>query len=360
VELMHRTSLTKIVRLFTLAGGLAALALWWVLGPFTRDAVWWPSVVPVGIQLPLALFGGVWLQYRDTDQEREAMRQTFGYYLPKSVVSQISGRRRSMTHGNRVVYGSCLTTDVSKYTTLAESMDPAQLGRLLNDYFAEVFVPVERSGGIVVDVVGDAMVALWIATSSNAAVRRSACEAAIEIRAAVDRFNRAPRADRPALDTRFGLHCGDVMVGNVGASRHYEYRAVGDLINTASRLEGLNKVLGTRMLASTTTLEDLEGLQTRALGVFRLAGKANDVSVVELRGLEAVATSDDKRLCAQFEAALMHYAVGRWDAAVAAFSAILADWPTDGPARFYLDRCAELAANPPGEGWQSAITIVSK
>lgn len=345
---------------FAAAAGLAALGLWWVLGPFSRDAVWWPSVVPVGVQLPLALFGGVWLQYRDTKDEREAMRRAFGYYLPKSVVNQLSGQRRSMTQGNRVVYGSCLTTDVSKYTTLAEHMDPAQLGRLLNDYFGEVFVPVERSGGIVVDVVGDAMVALWIATSSNAAVRRSACEAALEIRAAVDRFNRAPTTDRPALETRFGLHCGDVMVGNVGASSHYEYRAVGDLINTASRLEGLNKVLGTRMLASAATLDNLDGMRTRALGAFRLAGKTNDVSVVELRGLEAAATLDDKRLCAQFEAALAHYAAGRWDAAGREFGAILAEWPADGPSRFYLERCAGLLANPPGEGWHAAITIVTK
>lgn len=265
-----------------------------------------------------------------------------------------------MTQGNRVVYGSCLTTDVSRYTTLAEGMDPAQLGRLLNAYFAELFVPVERSGGIVVDVVGDAMVALWIATTSNAAVRRSACEAALEIQTAVDRFNRAPTAERPALETRFGVHCGDVMVGNVGASSHYEYRAVGDLINTASRLEGLNKLLGTRMLASAATLDNLEGMCTRALGAFRLAGKANDVSVVELRGIEAAATPDDKRLCTQFEAALAHYVAGRWDTAGAEFGAILAEWPADGPSRFYLERCVGLLASPPGEGWHAAISIVTK
>lgn len=345
---------------FAVTAGLAALWMWWVLGRFTRDAVWWPSVVPIGIQLPLALFGGVWMHYRDTKHEREAMRQTFGYYLPKSVVNQLAGRGGSMTQGNRVVYGSCLATDVSKYTTLAESMDPAQLGRLLNDYFAEMFVPVERSGGIVVDVVGDAMVALWTATTPEAAVRRNACHAALEIMAAVDRFNNAPTTERPALDTRFGLNCGDVMVGNVGASSHYEYRAVGDLINTASRLEGLNKVLGTRLLASAATLEGLDGLQTRALGSFRLAGKANEVKVVELIGLEAASSPDDKRLCVQFEAALAHYLAGRWGDAAAEFSAILAEWGADGPSSFYLDRCADLLANPPGEGWHAAVTVSTK
>lgn len=345
-----------------LAGVAALAALWlrWVFECFSTDAAWWPSVVPIGVQLPLALFGGVWLNYRDTRDARESMRRTFGYYLPRHVVDRLAGHRSSMTDDNRVVYGSCLTTDVGSYTTLAESMDPAQLGRLLNDYFAQVFVPVERGGGIVVDVVGDAMVALWTATASNADVRRSACEAALEIRAAVERFNRSATGGRPALETRFGLHCGDVMLGNVGASTHYEYRAVGDLINTASRLEGLNKVLGTQMLASADTVAGLDALHTRALGSFRLAGKARELAVVELRGLDAAATPDDKRLCAQFEAALTHYAARRFDAAVAAFGAVLADWPADGPARYYRDRCSDLLAKPPGPKWRAAITVATK
>jgi len=345
---------------FALAAGLAALWMWWVFDRFALDAVWWPFVVPLGVQLPLALFAGVWLHYRETRQDREAIRQAVGYYLPKSVVNQLVGRRGSMTQGNRVVYGSCLATDVSRYTTLAEGMDPAQLGQLLNEYFAELFVPVERSGGIVVDVVGDAMVALWTATAPDAAVRRSACAAALEIAAAVDRFNRAATAQRPALDTRFGLHCGGVMVGNVGASGHYEYRAVGDLINTASRLEGLNKLLGTRVLASSAMLEGVEGLQVRALGRFRLAGKTQDLEVVELLGAAADSSDDDKRRCVRFEAALASYLAGHWDAAAAAFGAIAAEWPADAPARFYRDRCEALRAQPPAAGWQAAVTVSSK
>jgi adenylate cyclase len=339
---------------------LTAILGWWVLARFTQDVAWWPSVVPIGVQLPLALFCGVWMHYRATKLEREEMRQTFGYYLPRSVVNQLAGRTGSMTQANRIVYGSCLATDVGKYTTLAESMDPARLGRLLNDYYAEMFVPVERSGGIVVDVVGDAMVALWTATSSTVAVRRSACEAALQIVAAVDRFNQASSPDRPALDTRFGLHSGDVMIGNVGASQHYEYRAVGDLINTASRLEGLNKVLGTRLLASTAAIAGLDGLQVRPLGAFRLAGKANEVAVVELLGSEATASPADRRRCAQFAGALATYGAGRWEEAAAEFGSILAEWPDDGPSRFYRDRCVGLIASPPGEGWSPTVTISTK
>lgn len=343
-----------------LAAGLVALWTWWVFARFSRDAQWWPFVVVAAIEFPLAVFAGVWMHYRATARDREAMRQAVGYYLPKSVVKQLAGRGGSMTQGNRVVYGSCLATDVNQYTKLAEGMDPARLGRLLNEYFAELFVPVERSGGIVVDVVGDAMVALWTAAAPDAAVRRSACAAALQIAAGVDRFNRDAAPQRPVFDTRFGLHCGEAMIGNVGASGHYEYRAVGDLVNTASRLEGLNKLLGTRLLASAAMLEGVEGLQTRALGRFRLAGKTLDVEVVELLGTAADCADDDRQRYARFEAALSSYLAGDWGAATAAFGAIVARWPGDGPSRFYRDRCESLLANPPGADWQAAVTVATK
>ena len=341
------------------AGALALLWLWLVLDRFTQQAWWWPSIVPVGVQLPLALFAGVWLHDRQTQRERESIRRAFGYYLPSSFVDQLAHNNGSMTHGNRVAFGSCLSSDVSKYTTLAEQMDPASLARLLNEYYAELFVPVERTGGVVVDVVGDAMVAIWIATDSNEQVRRSACVAALQIVAALDRFNRAPK-DRPTLETRFGLDCGELLIGNVGASQHYEYRAVGDSINTASRLQGLNKVLGTRLLASAATVEGLDGLLTRPLGSFRLAGKARDVPVVELIAFEASAAAADQALCRRFSQAIDHYAAGQWPEATDAFAQILSEWPADGPSLFYRQRCEALRADPPGAGWDPCIPVDAK
>jgi adenylate cyclase len=258
-----------------------------------------------------------------------------------------------------VVFGCCLSTDISKYTTLAEHMDPGQLAQLLNEYFAQLFVPVERSGGVVVDVVGDAMVAIWTAPSFNSEVRRNACEAALDIVAAVDRFNDAPQG-RVSLPTRFGLHCGDILVGNVGASHHYEYRAVGDIVNTASRLQGLNKALGTRLLASAATVEGLDGLATRPLGSFLLAGKDTPLQVVELLGLQTNISLAQRRLCELFSGALMNYRSGQWRDAADQFAQILSERPGDGPSRFYLARCTELLQSPPDAIWNSTIAIELK
>ena len=263
-----------------LAAGYAAVAQ----HSFAEAALWLPLMTPVALQAPAALFAGVWLNFRDTKREREAIKHAFGFFLPRSVVDQLARNLGPLPDANRVVFGACLATDVEKYTTLAETTEPARLGELMNDYYAELFVPVERSSGVIADVVGDSMMAVWVRSAKGPDVRRSACLAALEIAAAVERFN-AAGSGRPALPTRFGLTSGEMLFGTVGASGHYEYRAVGDIVNTASRIQGLNKVLGTRLLASEETVRGLDDIVARPLGSFLLVGKAKPVSIVELLGL---------------------------------------------------------------------------
>ena len=317
----------------------AAFYLAYAYRQFSVDAVLWPTIVPVAVQMPIAFLVGVWLHYVVTHRERLAVQRALGYYVPKPLAEQFAHDADALST-SRVVYGSCLATDVSQYVSIAEHLDPAQLGRLLNDYFAQLFVPVERSGGTVMDVVGDAMIAVWSAPEADVDVRRRACTAALTIVAAVDRFNaRAPGA--PMLPTRFGLHSGPLLMGNVGASTHYEYRAMGDTVNTASRLEALNKKLGTRLLASAATLESLDEFARRRLGIFLLAGKDASIEIFELldAGRAEPALSDAH---ARFAEALAHYESARFDVAMRAFEALLVDRPEDGPTRFYLERCRSL------------------
>jgi adenylate cyclase len=338
---------------------LGALYLGWVIDRFTQASWCWPTVVPVGMQIPMALFASLGFRLGGMRQEREAIRQAFGHFLPGSVVDQLAQGLGPVTQGNRVVYGSCLATDAANYTALAEQMDPARLAELMNDYFAQLFVPVERSGGVVVDVVGDAMVAIWVAPSSSAALRRNACEAALEIVQAVERFS-LPLPDRPGLPTRLALHAGDMLVGNIGASRHYEYRAVGDIVNTASRLQGLNKVLGTRLLATSVTVQGLDDLVVRRLGSFVLAGKAAALTVVELMGRQGQASAACRLLCQRFEVALACHDAGDWSGAAEQFASLLQAAPDDGPSRFYLDRCHALMQAPMPATWHPTIVIDTK
>lgn len=349
--------LVRPVRALATVAALAAVFLWCVYRQFAGEAVWWPSIIPIGVQVPMALFAGVWLNYRDTRREREAVKRAFGQFLPGSVVEQLARNVGPITARNRVVYGACLATDADKYTTLAEQTEPGKLGELMNEYYADLFVPIEHTGGVVIDVVGDAMVAIWAGALSDAELRISACNSALEI---VEVLDRASAEGRSVLPTRLGLHAGEMLIGSFGASRHYEYRAVGDIVNTASRIQGLNKTLGTRLLASQATFDGLDQFRTRPLGSFLLAGKLTAVSIVELLGRKDAVDDRLGKLCESFGRALDAYRVGRLREAIDGFEQVLRSEPADGPARFYLERCERLVSSNLAGEWTPTIRIDAK
>lgn len=323
---------------------------------FVDAYAWWPSIVPVGVQMPLALFAGLWLNDRDSQRDRESIKHAFGQFLPSTVVDQLARNVGPITTGNRVVFGACLSTDAERYTTLAEETEPGALGALMNRYYAKLFVPVERSGGVIIDVVGDAMVAIWAGAKSDAGLRANACLAALEISAALDQAG-SRAATGHLLPTRLGLHAGQMLIGTVGASHHFEYRAVGDIVNTASRIQGLNKVLGTRLLASAAAVDGLDQFATRELGSFLLAGKSTPVSIIEIVGRKEDVDPRQAGLCRAFSDALDLFRSGRLRESADGFAEILRTTPDDGPACFYSAHCERLAQESPDPKWTPMIRI---
>ena len=135
---------------------------------------------------------------------------------------------------------------------------------------------------------------VWTGPQPDRDLRARAVMAALDMAAAVRRFNlRHP--DRP-MPTRIGLHAGWIMVGNVGGKGHFAWSVVGDIPNTASRIEGLNKHLGTYMLASQDVVGDLDGLLTRRVGRFQMAGKADALDIHEVVARRSEATPSQLRL----------------------------------------------------------------
>jgi len=247
---------------------------------FSRGGVWSPIVVPIFFQAPAAFLGGLLVRYAQVKRERQNIRKAFGRYLPEKVVGRLASDLGGLGRENRLVYGVCLFTDACQYTRLAEDMDPLALRDLMNRYYEIAFSPVTARGGFVSDVVGDAMLALWTATVPDGRMAASACRAALEIAAGVEKFKNDQGT--AYLPTRMGIHAGYVSMGDIGAGGHFEYRAVGDMVNTASRIEALNKELGTTILVSSEVSNRLEGFVFRPKGEFILKGKTNPTSISEL------------------------------------------------------------------------------
>jgi adenylate cyclase len=149
-------------------------------------------------------------------------------------------------------------------------------------------------------------------------------------------------------------------VGNIGAVDHFEYRPVGDIVNTASRMEGMNKYLGTQILVSEQVLQRVHGYMTRLLGVFQPFGKANAITIHELLGYENAASADQQALCRSFQTGLSAFQHRRWNEAVAAFERTLSIYRADGPSIFYLKLCAAFESHPPPDDWDGTVVMDRK
>lgn len=222
---------------------------------------------------------------------------------------------------------ACAVTDAQDFTGVAEGMDPSRVVDFVNGYLRELFAAVLENGGRVVDVKGDGMLAVWTGEPPDATLRSRVCAACL----------RMAKARR--LPTRIGVDFGPIALAPVGAFARYEYRAVGDTVNTGSRLEQLNKLLGTRLLVSGALAEGVEDYLFRDLGEFMLRGKRSPVRVLELLGERSRASRDQRQLVRRFAAARETYESGRVDEARPQFSALSAAFPHDGATRFFLQRC---------------------
>jgi adenylate cyclase len=325
---------------------------------FMSAGRWCPLVSPLFIQTTVAFFGAVLWKYVDANRERQNIKKAFGYYLPEEVVDGLAKNISDLDAGRRLVHGVCLCTDVEHYSTLAETMEPEELGKLMNNYYETVFKPVRHHGGHISDVVGDSMMALWVSVNPDALLRDKACWAAVDIRRAIHQFNRVHEGRQ--LHTRIGVHSGPILLGNVGAMDHFEYRPVGDMVNTAARIEGLNKHLGTRILVSDEALTQLGGFLSREVGAFLLAGKTKPLIVHELVCPLMEADALTKRHCALFQEALHHFRGRQWDEAAEKYHVLVRESGADGPSRFYLNLCDRFRNNPPDESWDGVVRMEEK
>lgn len=337
------------------AAALAYLAI--SLQLFTAHALWLPLVVPLVIQTPTTLFAALLWHYRDVSHERNRIRRAFRNYLPERAVAALA-RDLSAAPADELMHGVCLATDAAQYTTLAERMAPEELATLMNRYYESLFEPVRAHGGFVSDVVGDAMLAVWAQVQPDATQRAQACRAALAVAQAAERFSQTQES--AGLSTRIGLHAGPILLGNIGAADHFEYRAVGDIVNTAARLQALNKILGTRVLVSREAVDGLTEFRVRDLGMFLLPGKTRPIAVLELQGAAQVATDVELAFAQDFVSALGNFKERRFAKARVGFMRCLEVLTQDGPSRYYLTLCDRFLALPPGPDWDGVVNVTDQ
>lgn len=261
----------------------------------------------------------------------------------------------------RECLAACVMTDAERYTSVTESMAPSAIVQMINEYFAALFRPVLNHGGMIADVKGDGVLALWNHESAGSDLKAKVCTASLEIVHAVELLNRAQPARR--LPTRLGIDFGPVAIAHVGAHERFECRAVGDPVNTSSRLEALNKVLKTRILVSDAFAEGVSGFLFRDLGSFQLRGKRSRTRVKELVGALEHCSLREHALCREFTNAVASLEFGTEAEALARFQALQAKHPEDGPVRYFLQRldaAVREPEQPPLRSWISQLWRVAR
>ena len=229
--------------------------------------------------------------------------------------------------------GSWVLT-AEKQLSLEES---EALKALLDEYFRLLTEPVKEHDGVIIQTTGDSMISLWRCAEHDDAPIERACLSAIDIQVASARFDMI-HADQ-TLRTRIGLHFGQVIVGNVGGSGHFNYTVTGDAVNVAARLEGLNKHVGTSILASGEVVKHARSSFARRLGCFVLVGLEEPISVFEIICRREHASDPLLRSSHDFARALATFETGQHHAAAEQFEVVLQHEIENGPAKFFRDLC---------------------
>nr|WP_210277937.1 adenylate/guanylate cyclase domain-containing protein [Rhizobium sp. BK316] len=216
---------------------------------------------------------------------RHAISQ-FALYVPREVVRRIVNPGGQAVVKARRQDVTVLFTDIRDFTTISEQHSPEDVVDTLSAYFEILNTTAERNGGTVVQYLGDSIFVMWNAPVEDVDHAEHGCRCALAMKAAIDELNEENRENgRPELVTRFGLHTGPAVVGSFGAISRQQYTAMGDTINVASRLEGLNKQYDTSILVSAAIRDAVgERFELRPLGLVQLKGRAERVDLWELVG----------------------------------------------------------------------------
>jgi adenylate cyclase len=305
----------------------------------------------------------VFREIKAMDRALAAMKgglHSFAAYVPRDLVRAVlaSGERAEL--GGKTKRLTVFFSDLAGFTTLSETLEPHALVELLGGYFDAMTRVIQSRGGTIDKFIGDAIMAFWNAPGDEPRHAALACEAALACQAKLAEM-RASNPRLAGLRARIGLATGDVLVGNIGASARMNYTVMGDTVNLASRLEGLNKAYGTPVMMSETTHEaSEETLLARPIDVVAVKGKARGVRVYEPIALVKDATEADRSFCAACARALDLYLARDFEGAARAWDDALAARPDDPAAKTMKTRARDFAAAPPPDDWDGTKVMHEK
>lgn len=282
----------------------------------------------------------------------------FRKYLPGDLVNKLVAEGIEAKPGGTIQPLTVLFADIAGFSGMSERMGDG-IVPLLSAYIDVISGEIVAHGGTIDKFIGDAIMAFWGAPQPNADHAADACRAALACCAALARSGLEDDGGRP-LVVRIGINTGEVLVGNIGSQSRLNYTAIGDAVNVASRMEGVNKLYGTRiMIGETTRLQAGTSVQVRELDRVAVYGRSGGMRLFELLSLAAPDTSRPAWISA-YEHALDLYRARCFAEAIPFFEQVIAARGCDEPSRVMIDRCRAFLLAPPEGEWHGTMVLERK
>jgi len=335
---------------------------WW---NFSNNLLLLDATYPVLVIIALFLFT-VTANYMREEKQRQRIRTAFGQYLSPGLVDQLTENPEKLVLGGETRELSVLFCDVRKFTAISESYrdNPQGLTMLMNELMTTLSKPILKTDGTIDKYMGDAVMAFWNAPLNDSNHAFNACSAALEMISAVEVMNIS--LENP-INIGIGINTGECVVGNMGSDVRFNYSAVGDTVNVASRLEGQSKHYGMSVIVGETTNQLLGGrLATLEIDLVRVKGKRKPVHIFALAGDETLAANDNFiALKALNTSMLSSYRLQDWSSALDAIEMINSlntklSLPLDEYLFIYQTRIEEFKTNKPGARWDGVYTATEK
>jgi adenylate cyclase len=328
---------------------------------FTQQGLWVHTVFPVFSQF-LVYFGITLYRFTFEEKEKRFIKSAFSQYLAPAVVDQLVKNPKLLNLGGEDKVLTAFFSDIAGFSSISEQLSAGDLVILLNEYLTEMTDIVMQYEGTVDKFEGDAIIAFFGAPIEFRDHATRTCYAALDMQKRLAQMRSAwKKKGRHELFMRIGINTGEVTVGNMGSENRFDYTMIGDPVNVAARLEGVNKQYYTYTMLSEFTYElAKDDIEVRELDSIRVVGKKEPIKIYELLGRKGEMEDHIRLVLPHFQEGLEHYKNQRWEEGITCFENALNLYEDDGPSLTYFERCITFQHHPPPPDWDGVFAMRTK
>jgi len=352
----------------TISGFAAVLIIFTIAVLLFRFSGVYTGVIGIALAMISAVIVREIVSYSNSEKEKRFISSAFSTYVSHDVVKEIIADPSRLQLGGTKRHMTAIFTDVRGFSTISEKLDPEELVSLLNKYLSAMSDIVLAEKGTIDKFEGDAIIAFFGAPIHLPDHALRACVCAVKMKKIETELNKTfmehNHSPMPLL-TRIGINTGDMVAGNMGTNSKMNYTIMGNAVNLAARLEGVNKQYGTWILASESAINEASRekgniLLYRKLDRVRVVGINEPVRLCEIIDMADTACEQDRKIVSVFHEALDHFENRRWDQAEEGFNEVISIKPSDAPSMIFLERLGKFSIMPPEDSWDGVYNLTSK